>query len=107
MRQGFVLWLVTCLAAGEARAQTGIVRGAVTDSVAQRPLAGARVTVDGTALSTLTRNDGSYTLTQVPEGERTVRATAIGFGFRTQSVRVRGGETVTADFPLARSRSRG
>ncbi|MGQ0647217.1 MAG: SusC/RagA family TonB-linked outer membrane protein [Gemmatimonadaceae bacterium] len=105
MRQRFVLLLLVVIAAGESQAQarTGIVRGSVLDSITRRPIPGARVAVEGTALGTLTRTDGGYTLSDVPDGQRTLRTTAIGFGAKNQTVTVAAGQTVTADFALTRS----
>jgi TonB-linked SusC/RagA family outer membrane protein len=105
MRQRIVLLLLAVITASESQAQarTGTVRGSVLDSTAQRPVAGARVAVEGTALGTLTRADGSYTLSDVPEGTRTLRATAIGYGLKSQTVTVTAGQTTTADFALTRS----
>jgi TonB-linked SusC/RagA family outer membrane protein len=105
MRQRIVLLLLGVLTASvsHAQARTGTVRGSVIDSVSQRPVTGARVTVDGTSLGTLTRADGGYTLTEVPEGARTVRAAAIGFGAQTRAVTVGAGQSVTADFVLIHS----
>ncbi len=104
MRQRIVLLLLGLLASGElhAQARTGSIRGTVVDSTAQRPVAGARVSVDGTTLSVLTRADGSYSLADVPEGTRTVRATSIGYGALTRTVTVTAGQSLVADFALAR-----
>jgi len=105
MRQRIVLLFLAVLATSEthAQARTGTVRGTVTDSTAQRPIAGARITVDGTTLTALSRADGGYTLNSVPEGQRTLRATAIGFGARTQVVTVGSGTSTVVDFALGRS----
>lgn len=104
MRQRIVLLLLGLLATGElhAQARTGTIRGTVVDSTASRPVAGARVSVDGTSLSALTRADGSYSLGDVPEGTRTVRATSIGYGALTRTVTVVAGQSVVVDFSLAR-----
>jgi len=47
-----------------------------------QPLAGARVTVMGTSFIAQTNADGRYTLSRVPGGQLTVRASAVGFGAR-------------------------
>lgn len=105
MRQRSVLLLLVVLAASQAQAQggAGTVRGSVTDSISQRPVPGVRVTVEGTALGAVTRADGGYVLDGVPEGQRTLRTSALGFGARTRTVTVVSGQTVTADFALART----
>jgi hypothetical protein len=104
MRHGIVSLLLLFLAAGDAFAQatTGTVRGTITDSVSHRPVAGARVTVEGTALGAVTNVDGAYTLANVPTGSQGLRATSIGYGAARQLVSVGAGQTVTADFALIR-----
>ncbi|HEV7992990.1 MAG TPA: TonB-dependent receptor, partial [Gemmatimonadaceae bacterium] len=81
------------------RAQTGAVRGSVSDD-AGRPLPGARVTVEGVARAAESRPDGSFELRAVPAGARTVRAQRIGYRVASQTVQVRGGETANVRFVI-------
>ena len=50
----------------------GTIRGQVIAGLTGDPLPGARVVVTGTALSTLTEGDGSFTIPDVPAGEWSV-----------------------------------
>ncbi len=79
---------------------SGTVRGTVTDSSTGRPVAGAQVTIPGSAKGTVTGESGSYQLLGVPAGSVTVRAQRIGYGARAQTVSVTSGATATADFVL-------
>src|SRR2546425_12843276 len=86
-----------------AWAQQGTVAGRVTDQANGQPLAGARVTVMGTSLIAQTNVEGRYTLSRVPGGQVTVRASAVGFGAASRVVTVNPGETAVVDLALALS----
>ncbi|MFA5832428.1 MAG: carboxypeptidase regulatory-like domain-containing protein [Bacteroidota bacterium] len=47
---------------------TGSISGTVTDSTSGLKVGGVNISVDGTSLSTVTSNDGSYTLSNIPLG---------------------------------------
>src|SRR5256886_16242029 len=86
-----------------ARAQQGTVAGRVTDQANGQPLAGARVTVPATSFIAQTNADGRYTLSRVPGGQLTVRASAVGFGAASRVVTVNPGETAVVDLALGLS----
>jgi TonB-dependent starch-binding outer membrane protein SusC len=79
---------------------SGRISGAITDETNARPISGAQVVVAGTAVGTLTGDDGTFTLQGVPAGEHQVRVTHIGYSRGERTVRVVAGETVTANFQL-------
>ncbi len=91
--------------AAAATPPPALVRGRVTDG-SGRPLAAAQVVVDGTHLGTLTRDDGTFTLSL--EGmpadsaieEVTVTAQLIGFEKESRALAVRGTDVASADFRL-------
>ena len=98
-------WLLAFLAlltaAVPAAAQeTGSIQGTVTDAQNRSPLAGVRVSVDGTALGAVTDAEGRYAVRGVPAGTRTVRASRIGYATAQQQVSVTAGGTATAIFSL-------
>jgi hypothetical protein len=80
--------------------ETGTVAGAVTDVGTGESIENATVSIAGTALTSTTGIGGSYSIANVPEGERSVTASAAGFESETRTLTVSGGETVTVDFAL-------
>ena len=80
-------------------AQSPTVRGRVTLADGD-PLPGVTVTADGSGVTAVTDSDGRYELS-LPEGTRSARVTATlqGFGTRSATVDVSGGQA-TQDFAL-------
>lgn len=99
-RYGFgVLLAALGVAPLQAQGPTGSVRGTVTDSASQRPLAGITVTIGGRG--TVTREDGRYQIAGVPVGTDTLRARAIGFTPVARVVTVIAGQAIDVDLTLA------
>jgi TonB-linked SusC/RagA family outer membrane protein len=78
----------------------GVIRGVVTDSTSQQPVAGAQVQLVGTNRSTLTDASGVYRFTDVAAGSASVRVQRIGFSPRTTVVAVSAGGTSAGDVAL-------
>jgi len=76
------------------------VSGTVTDKNSGQPLVGVNVVVEGTSMGAATGADGSYSVSDVPDGSYTVTATYIGYSDQSMSVNV-SGSSVTANFSLA------
>jgi TonB-linked SusC/RagA family outer membrane protein len=96
------LFFVLALAAPPLAAQgTATVSGRVVDSATAQPVAGARVSVVGATIGTLTDRDGRYLLQGVPAGTVTLRAQRIGFGQESRVVALTDGSSATIDFDLA------
>lgn len=95
------------LAAAPAWAQDGAISGRLTDSETGAPLAGARVeAVAGTraVASTVSGNDGSYRLANVPPGTYAVVVTLLGYETqRIEGIRVVAGETTLVGAQLVAS----
>ena len=84
-----------------AQAATGGVRGRVTDATSGAGIPGVQVVVEGAErVGGVTREDGSYTITAVPTGSRTIIARRIGYAAGRRTVQVTADETATADFVL-------
>src|SRR5437879_12478471 len=81
-------------------AQQGSVAGQVTDQATGTPLAGARVTVQGTSLVTSSNAEGRYTLRNVPAGAAPLPATFLGYAAASRALTVGAGEAATADLAL-------
>lgn len=79
-------------------AQTGSVTGSVTDENGN-PLSGANIVIEGTSSGAAAANDGSYIIKNVPTGSHTISASMIGYGKRTETIRVSDG-SVQLDFVL-------
>jgi TonB-dependent starch-binding outer membrane protein SusC len=86
-----------------AQAGAGTVTGTVVDAQGARPLSDVSVSVAGTDRRTVTGADGRFTLTQVPAGTRTVRATRLGYAAAEQAVTVAEGAIATVSLRLAQS----
>jgi TonB-linked SusC/RagA family outer membrane protein len=83
-----------------ALAQTGFVRGTVTDSATQRPVESVQVTITGTNLGAITNENGVYLIRGVQTGAHQVRAARLGFQPSTRNVSVTAGDTVNVSFAL-------
>ncbi len=99
----FLLALCGCLlGAAQLSAQaTGTVSGRVVEGTAREPLAGAAVRVG--QRSTVSGEDGRFTLTGVPAGAQTVTATRIGYGTVSRQVTVAAGQTATVELAMSSS----
>src|SRR6185503_4378083 len=66
-------------AAPQASAQgAGVIEGRVVDGATGEPLPGAKVVVTGSASETSTDREGTFRLSGVPAGDRTVVVTYLG-----------------------------
>ena len=82
-----------------ASAQVGTVTGRVTDAKNSAAVGGAQISVVGSMRSTVTRDDGSYSI-GLTAGSHTLRATKIGYAPTTHTVTVSTGATASQDFSL-------
>ncbi|MCO6509174.1 MAG: TonB-dependent receptor plug domain-containing protein, partial [Aridibacter famidurans] len=76
------------LAATSFAQETGGITGTVTDSVTGLPMAGAKVSVDGTPLNVQTDRQGKFTLVAVPSGEISITITYLGYADKTVTTNV-------------------
>src|SRR5690349_21747850 len=68
-----------------AWAQTRVITGKVSVSGSTVPVAGARVSIEGSNVEAVTNNDGDYRLV-APEGTLQLIARALGYKRNTQGV---------------------
>jgi len=95
----FVLLVLVLFAAAPSLAQTGSVRGQISDAVTSRALSGA--VVSGAGRQVTTDAAGNFVLSPVPEGLAAVRVTAPGYQDAAEyNVRVVGGRGTRVDFQL-------
>jgi hypothetical protein len=57
----------------------GVITGHVYDAVTQEPLPGAAVSIDGSAIGTVTGDDGVFTLKNIKPGTYRIRAALLGY----------------------------
>src|SRR5688572_19688481 len=79
---GSVFCLILMLTAGLAtdvkgQQNTGRITGIVVDSLSRAPLAGVQVYLERSSLGAMTRQNGRYTITNVPAGTYQLRAERI------------------------------
>ena len=84
-----------------AQGSTGSLRGQVTRTAPDAPIAGAQVYVVGSRAGGVTDAQGRYTFTGVPAGTQTVRVRALGFHPLDKTVDIVAGQTATLDFVVA------
>lgn len=85
-------------------AETGVVKGRVTDKADGEGVFGASVVIPGTTIGTATDLDGNYILKNVPvSATQKVSVSIIGYTTSSQAVNVAAGQTATADFKLGQT----
>ena len=90
--------------AGPALAQTGAVRGTVTDRATGMPISAARVQIVGRENAVANTDDrGVYLIRNLPVGQQSVRVTRLGYRPETQQATLAGNDTVTVNFALGQS----
>ncbi len=93
---------VPVAAAAPAPASTvGVISGVVHDA-AGGTVAGARVSVRGTALSAVADGSGAFQIRDVPDGPVALQASADGYVAGSTQARATAGATVAADLTLNR-----
>lgn len=105
LRRGVLLFgclaLLGSTAAFGQAGGTGAVSGSVRNSGTDAFLEGAEVSLVGTALSTLTRRDGSFTLANVPAGNYRLRVFYTGLDAKETPIDVKSGDTAVVPVSLA------
>ncbi|MGH7465112.1 MAG: carboxypeptidase-like regulatory domain-containing protein, partial [Longimicrobiales bacterium] len=81
-------------------AQQGSVRGTVTNAQTGEPIVGAQIGIRGTAIGTITTDEGQYLLTSVPPGRAELRVEYLGYGAESRTITVTAGQTETVDVAL-------
>jgi TonB-linked SusC/RagA family outer membrane protein len=102
-------WLVSLLAVlwvtpASAQRTGATIRGQVTDSASNRPLAGAEiyvVTAANSGRGARTGASGQYTIASVAAGQVTLRARLVGYAPQERRITVADGESPVMDFHLA------
>lgn len=99
MKQLFIL-LTLFVCAGSCLSQTGTIRGTVTDKQTGYPLAGINIVVENTFLGAATNSNGFYEILNVPVGEYSIKATAMGYQTETVKAKVKAKKPTIINFVL-------
>lgn len=100
--RGTVGLLIGLLLAGApAAAQTGTVKGTVTDAETGEPLPGANVVLQDTDKGTATESNGQFVLKEIASGEYTLRASLVGYKTVTRDVTVKDRSTTQVNLKMA------
>ena len=91
--------LLLHLIAGFGFAQTGTIRGMVTDDTGA-PLIGANVVLESTTMGGATDVDGSFVILNVPAGEYKITASYISYKSASATVTVTAGSAADVSFSL-------
>jgi len=81
-------------------AQTGTIAGRVLDAGSNTPIPAAQVFIADLDIGVLSQQNGTYLLSNVPVGPRTVTVQRIGYRQVTQNVTVAAGQTAVLDFRI-------
>jgi TonB-linked SusC/RagA family outer membrane protein len=81
-------------------AQTGSIAGRVVDAASGQPIPAAQVFITELDIGVLSQQNGSYLLSNVPAGPRSVTVQRIGYRQLAQTVTVAAGQTAVLDFRI-------
>lgn len=95
----FAIALILPLTARIVFADTGTIRGNVTDEK-NNPISYAVLVIQGTHMGASSDVNGKYVILNLPAKTYTLRASAVGYRAKTSSVSVTEGQTATQDFTL-------
>jgi TonB-dependent SusC/RagA subfamily outer membrane receptor len=85
----------------DSRSATGTIAGRVVDSAGGQGLGRATVKVQGTKLTAVTSDSGTFTLRDVPEGDQVVVVRLFGYRPVNRIVTVKAGEPIRVHIALA------
>ncbi len=102
MKKLFLLLISTFfITASSVIAQTGGIRGVITDAETGETLIGVNVLISGTTFGAATGVDGDYEIDDIRPGEYTVRITYIGYEtVLLTAIEVKAGEFTELDYKL-------
>jgi iron complex outermembrane recepter protein len=84
-------------------ADTGTVKGKITDKADGEGVFGASVTIPGTTLGTATDMNGNFTLQNVPAKQQKVSISIIGYAPASQVVTVTSGQTTVVNLKIGQT----
>ncbi|MCU0345336.1 MAG: TonB-dependent receptor [Saprospiraceae bacterium] len=101
MKKTFFTTLATLLATLTIFAQTGSIRGTITNALTNEPIIFANVIAVGTDAGTTTDENGNYEITGLAPGLYNVQASFVGFNDQTQAeIQVMNSKPAIVNFKL-------
>ncbi len=98
------LWaLALVVLSGSVWAQNATIQGRLTDATSSQPLVAASVIIVGTNIGSASDGDGNYSITNVPPGTYTLRATYLGYSPQERALSVAPGASITINFTLTQT----
>jgi TonB-dependent receptor len=79
----------------------GTLRGAITDTLTQKPLVGANVFLLGTAIGGATNIEGEYSIKPISEGTYTLKVSYLGYKPKLVEVTILNNKTTRLDLQLS------
>jgi outer membrane receptor for ferrienterochelin and colicin len=95
----FVFWS-TLLVISNVSAQTGSIKGKITDATAGEELIGANILIQGTSKGTTTDVNGNYSLDGLEKGSYNLVISYVSYEQLIMRAEVKKGESVTLDIKL-------
>jgi iron complex outermembrane receptor protein len=84
-------------------ADTGTIKGKITDKTDGEGVFGASVTIAGTNIGTSTDANGNFTIYNVPAKQEKISVSIVGYAPTSQVVSVNAGQTATANFAIGQT----
>ncbi len=100
MQATIMAFLIFFVLAGSSHAQTGIVRGQISNT-RQQPVAGINVILLGTQSGGASDQNGRYQINDIPPGSYTLVASGVGYVAQKKAIQVKGGQTLTVNITLS------
>jgi hypothetical protein len=101
MKRVALIYILLMFFANTIFAQTGTIKGTITDKETKEPLTGASILIEGSTKGTVTDFDGNFTLEKVPAGAIKLRVSFISYEDVVKDIKLADGQTSTIDFALA------
>lgn len=103
-RQHLCLLAASLLFCLSAQAQSGIIKGQITDALSNEPIPFANVLLLDSDKGTTTDIDGKYEITGLSPGLYAIRASYLGYGEQTEyEIQVTNAKPATVDFAISES----
>ena len=84
-------------------AQTGQLKGTITEAESAEALPGINIGIAGTTLGDATDAEGQFVINGIPEGDHTVQITAVGYEKVTREITIEDGSTTTISVELEKN----